>query len=246
MIRKKQGSIEWLEFELLADIPNLLHGVLLRHGGVSAIPFDSLNLGGGVGDAEEAIAANYSRVREIFPFEKLFSGRQTHGIHLLEVPLEDSQIEKSCDGLITSVPNIGLLIKQADCQAAIFYDPMRQLVANIHCGWRGSVQNIYAKTVAKMGGCPKNLLVCISPSLGPMAAEFKNYLKELPPAFFPFQRRPTYFDFWAISRMQLEEAGVLPHHIEIAEMCTYTNPADFFSYRRDRITGRQGTLVGFL
>lgn len=243
MIRKKRGAVEWLEFELLADDPHIVHGVFLRHGGVSKAPFDSLNVGG---DDAEAKQSNRNILCETLCIEKLISGKQTHGIHIMEVPSENSQLEESCDGLITDKKDLGLLIQHADCQAAIFYDPVKRLVANVHCGWRGSVQNIYARTVKKMGGRPENLLVCISPSLGPTAAEFKNYASELPATFFPFQVRANYFDFWAISRAQLEMAGVLPHHIQIAGMCTYSNAEDFFSYRRDKITGRNGTVVALI
>lgn len=246
MIRKKRGSVEWLEFELLAGYPYLVHGCFLRHGGVSKGAFHSLNVGGGTGDDPKAIEHNRQILSEIMGVDSLIGGKQTHGTHLIECPSEDPQLELSCDGLITRHSHLGLLIKHADCQAAIFFDPTRYLIANVHCGWRGNVQNIYAKTVAQLGGDPKNLLVCISPSLGPTAAEFKNYAQELPSSFFPFQSSPTYFNLWEISRAQLKAAGILPQHIQIAEMCTYLNADDFYSYRRDKNTGRHGTLVALI
>lgn len=245
MIRKKKDGIEWLEFELLADFPHLIHGVFLRVGGASDFPFDSLNLGDATGDHHVHVTHNRRRICEVFCLERLIFGKQTHGDVVLEVPADDHKLRISCDGLITKVPNIGLAIQHADCQAAIFYDPIEKIIANVHCGWRGSVQNIYAKTVSQLGSRPENLLVCISPSLGPTAAEFIHYQRELPPSFFSFQIRPTYFDFWTISRMQLQQAGVLPHHIEIANICTVSNPKEFFSYRREKKTGRNATVVGF-
>lgn len=246
MIRKKAGAVEWLEFELLSDIPTLVHGVFTRHGGISASPYSSLNLGGGSGDDPSTIARNRALMLDALNIKQMVSGYQTHGVEIFEVPTDNPQVNQSCDGLITSAANLGLLIKHADCQAAIFYDPTRRLIANVHCGWRGSVQNIYAKTVKRLGGRPENLLVCISPSLGPERAEFKNYATELPASFLSFQHKPTYFDFWQISRAQLEEAGVLPHHIQIAEICTYSNTADFFSYRREKITGRNASIVALI
>ncbi len=244
MIRKEKEGIQWLEFELLTDIPHVIHGVFLRRGGVSDPPFDSLNLGNTTGDEQTKVAYNRQRILGVLSLEKLIFASQIHGNEIIEVPSEDLTVRRSCDGLITRLPNIGLAIQHADCQAAIFYDPIQKIIANVHCGWRGSIQNIYAKTIMQLRSQPENLLVCISPSLGPTAAEFIHYQTELPTSFFPFQVNLAHFDFWAISRMQLQQAGILPHHIEIASLCTVSNPRDFFSYRREKKTGRNATVVG--
>lgn len=246
MLRKKSGSIEWLEFEQLADIPFLRHAVLLKHGGESEGPFSSLNFGGGTGDDPEKITRNREKVRSLFGFEELVSGKQCHGVIVKSVPIGE---DEECDGLVTTQKKKALVIKQADCQAAIFYDPINHAIANVHCGWRGNVGNIYAHTVDYMkkmvGSKPENLLVSISPSLGPCCSEFINFKKELPTSFLDFQERPTYFNLWEISRFQLQEKGILPNHIEIACICTFCNHKDFFSYRRDKPTGRNATIVGF-
>lgn len=142
---------------------------------------------------------------------------------------------------------LGLTILHADCQVALFYDPIQHAITVTHCGWRGSVQNIYQESIAAMrslyGTKAENLLVGISPSLGPSASQFIHYQRELPESFYPFQVKPLYFDFWAISKWQLRECGVLPHHIEIAEICTYSHPEDFFSYRRIKTSGRHATIA---
>jgi len=246
MIRKKQGEIEWLEFELFAEFPNLAHGIFLRHGGVSEGPYHSLNLGGASGDRPERVEENRRRVLRALNVEKWASGKQVHGSEVVWV--EDAEQHLGdCDALITDKPNIGLLIKHADCQAAILYDPVRHAVANEHSGWRGNVKNIYQATVQKMeqafGTRPEDLLVGIAPSLGPDRSEFVHYKVELPEEFWPFQIRPQYFDLWSIARNQFEIAGVLSNHIEIASICTYDNEQDFFSFRREKISGRNGTLV---
>lgn len=245
MIRCKKDNVEWLEFEQLQEFPEIIHGVFLRHGGVSEAPYTSLNCGGGCGDANEIIDENRRIVREILGIKKLISSKQVHGDQVLAVPAEPADLE--CDGLVTSEADVGLLIKHADCQAAIFYDPIRKVIANVHCGWRGSVANIYAKTIehlVRRFHCKAaDLIVCISPSLGPEKAEFINHRFELPPAFYPFQIRENYFDFWEISKMQLRSCGVLDQHIEVAGLCTYAGENDFFSHRREKKTGRHGTVV---
>jgi len=224
MIRRKKENIQWLEFELLQPFPEVVHGVFTRHGGLSFTEEGSLSL-----------------VSKLLSLSSLEAPKQVHSDVVEIVPPKGE-----CDGLITAERGVGLLIRHADCQAAIFFDPKQKVIANVHCGWRGNVQNIYAKTMKKLKelGCkPEDLLVCISPSLGPENAEFIHHEKELPESFRPFQVKENYFDFWKIAKMQLEEEGVLEKNIEIAKICTFSAEEDFFSYRRDTKTGRNATVV---
>jgi polyphenol oxidase len=246
MIRKKAGNVEWLEFELFADHPGLIHGIFLRHGGVSEGPFSSLNAGGRAGDDPQKTEMNRAQMKKALNIQHFVSGCQVHGDEVVWVKQSDQELG-DCDGLITQTQNLALMIKHADCQAAIFYDPIHHALGNVHCGWRGNVKNIYRNTVKKMGEIfgsrPEDLLVGISPSLGPNHSEFKNYKTEFPEEFWRFQVRPEYFDLWAIAKFQLESCGILPHHIQIAEICTFANDRDCFSYRRDKPTGNHATLA---
>lgn len=246
MIRKEKQGIHWLEFELLADLPYLRHGVFLRHGGHSQGLYTSFNLCPYVGDNLQHVAANLSDAVDIMGVSKFIWGQQHHGKMIADA--NDANLR--CDGLTTATPKQGLLIHHADCQAAIFVDPVQRAIANVHSGWRGSVQNIYAEAVAYMQrhyqSHPADLLVCISPSLGPQNAEFIHYRQELPEAFWEFQVKPNYFDFWAISTMQLKQCGVLDHHIQIAGISTYAHPEDYYSYRYSKIRGGHGTVVALL
>lgn len=245
MLRKKRGSLEWLEFNLFQEFPDVKHAVFLRHGGLSEGPFTSLNAGGGTGDDEKNIDLNRAKMRKHLGCKTLVSGKQVHGIQVQLAPLEKGNEE--CDGLITQAKNAGLFIKHADCQAVIFYDPIEKAVGCIHAGWRGNIQNIYGQAIAKMrqefGSKPENIFVGISPSLGPCCGQFIHYEREIPQQFWSFQIRPLYFDLWEMARTQLLQAGILPHHLEIAPICTFCNPADFYSYRRDKPTGRNATVV---
>jgi YfiH family protein len=250
MQRHARNGLEWLEFDLLAGIEALKHAVFLRQGGQSQGYFNGLNTSFDVGDVKSAVQANLARIQLEISSGKLFWAKQCHGTHIAHIQNNSSQESSNCDALATQERNLTLLIKHADCQATIFYDPINHAVANVHAGWRGSVLNIYANTIAWMqkrfGSKPSELLVCISPSLGPQEAEFIYYQKELPEEFWQFQVRPNYFDFWAISQHQLQQAGILAHHIETACISTYPNPQDYFSYRRDKITGRHATCVTLL
>ncbi len=240
MIRRKKESIEWLEFEQFQEFPELIHGVTLRHGGVSRDSYSSLNIGGGSGDDPELIAQNRKLFQECLGVGEVFAATQVHGNRVEWVDSTSGRLE--CDGLITKERGFPLLIKHADCQAALIYDPMNKVIGALHSGWRGSVGNIYGEAISAFDK-PENLLVCISPSLGPCHAEFVNYKTELPEDFLEFQVSPNYFDFWQITKRQLLDAGVLDHHIEFANLCTFSEKDDFFSFRREKKTGRHGTVI---
>ncbi len=226
----------------------LCGGFFSRHGGVSPAPFDSLNVSYGVGDDTFLVAANRRRIKECLGLRVLISVRQVHGDRILSLAEEqDCDVEHDgYDALITNQPGVGLMIQQADCQAVVLFDPVCRIVANLHAGWRGSVVNLIGKTIGRMtldfGTDPSRLEVAISPALGPCCAEFVHFCRELPPEFHADQVRPMYFDFWAISRKQLQAAGVPAAHIRTAAVCTRCDP-NYFSYRREGTTGRSATVI---
>lgn len=247
MIRKTHNGIHWLEFEILSEFPKLKHGVFLRHGGVSQGKYMSLNLCYGVGDDPANVTSNHAKVKDVLGMPRLYWASQVHGKKILNVDTTWDNNDAECDALCTNHLNKAIMIHHADCQAAIMYDPVHHAVANIHCGWRGSVQNIYAEAVQWMqhayGSKPQDLFVGISPSLGPENAEFIHYRQELPEHFWEFQIKPTYFDFWAISVEQLQQCGLLRNHIQIAGISTYAHPEDYYSYRFAKVRGGHGTIA---
>ncbi len=249
MIRKNANGVEWLEFEIFANEPGLVHGVFLRHGGVSEGPYGSLNAGGRTADRAENVQENHRRILQSLNLPRFAACRQVHGNGVVVLGDETQKLDEH-DGMITQRTDLALMILHADCQAAIFYDPVHKVLANVHSGWRGNVKNIYRATVEKMrevfGSRPQDLLVGVSPSLGPRHSEFINYQTEFPEEFWRFQFSPNYFDLWKVARAQLEECGILPHHIQIAEICTFSNPQDYFSYRRDKVIGHHATLAGLV
>lgn len=238
---------------LTSQLLQVPHGLFTNLAGVSSPPYASLNLGYHVGDQVPLVAENRRRVREVLGLEHLATTQQVHGDRVLVVNgVPDEQDHPGYDALITDQPGIGLVVQQADCQAVLLWAVQRQVVAAIHCGWRGSVLNIIGKTIRCLettyGVSPGELRAVLSPSLGPCCGEFTNYQRELPTWMHTYQVRPNYFDFWLISRRQLEEAGVLAAHIEVAGLCTRCDQR-FFSYRRactetNGTTGRQGSIIG--
>ncbi|MGQ9921014.1 MAG: polyphenol oxidase family protein [Desulfobacca sp.] len=251
MIRRQQHGLVWLEWPLLDGFAELQHRIFTRHGGVSLAPYASLNLSYGVGDDPARVGRNRALVREAMGLAELISVGQIHGSNTLI--LTDRQkvaaagAVEGIDILITNLPEVGLLIKQADCQAVALYDPEHRVIANIHCGWRGNVQNVIGQAVRQLqevfGSRPAALYAGISPSLGPCCAALQNFRRELPPEFWRYQVRPTYFDLWQLSVDQLLAAGLVRSRIQLAGLCSRCQAEDFFSYRREKVTGRNGTVV---
>jgi polyphenol oxidase len=245
-------------FNRLSAVPGLVYGVFTRHGGVSPPPFDTLNVAFNCGDSSDGVKENLLRIRRELGGPKLVFSRQVHGdtINVVdETLLEQSPPDAPFvqappgDALVTRLPGIALMVKVADCQAILLVDPVRGVIANVHSGWRGSVQDLATKTVRIMekrfGSAPKDLLAAVSPSLGPCCGELIHYEQELPRELWPFQVRPLHFDFWAITRSQLQGAGLLPEHIEVAGRCTRCETRDFFSYRGEKITGRMAAVLAW-
>jgi YfiH family protein len=241
-------------FRRLGECPGLQHAVFTRLGGVSSAPFASLNVSYDTKDDAGRVRENLRRVRAATGSASLVYARQAHGVTLLALHAQapvDPEIPyplEGIDGFVSSVPGLVMMVKVADCQGVLLFDPSRRVAAVIHAGWRGSVLNIVGKAVRLMAAefqCrPADVIAGISPSLGPCCAEFRNWRHELPESFLPYQVRPTYFDFWGITRAQLMEAGVPGDNIEIAGLCTRCHPDVFYSYRGEGRTGRFAVTTG--
>lgn len=222
------------------------YGLFARHGGASDAPYDSLNVGMYVGDQPKTVATNRQQVQKAMRTSTLLSARQVHGlgVYCLTEPLNEDREVDGFDALVTDIPDVGLMIQQADCQAVLLFDPRREVIAAIHCGWRGSVLQIVPQVIEVMahnyGTISTDLQAVISPSLGPCCAEFVNYKSELPPGFLQFMAGDNHFDFWQITRAQLTEAGLAQANIQTAGHCTCCSE-DYFSYRRATRQGGEPT-----
>lgn len=224
-----------------------------RYGGVGAAPFNSMNVSHGVGDSEKTVFENRRRIQKKSGSSSLLSAKQVHGdrIYCLTSPIDSNREIDSVDALITDQKGVGLMVQQADCQAVLLFDPVKNVVAAVHCGWRGNVTNILGKVIHRMiagfAVNPEELLVAVSPSIGPCCGEFVNYKKELPVEFRAFMVQEYYFDFWQVSKYQLISAGVVESNIAVAGICTCCSKK-YFSYRRstrisDGMTGRNCSVI---
>ncbi|PID71499.1 MAG: copper oxidase [Desulfobulbus propionicus] len=222
-----------------------------RHGGSGSAPYNSLNLSFSVGDTDANVLANRDTVQKALGIDTLCSVHQTHSDNVIVIDDACQNEIPGYDALITAQKGVGLLIQQADCQAVLFHDPVTGSIGAAHSGWKGSVQNIIAQTIRAMrvhfGSKPTDMTAVISPSLGPCCAEFIHYREELPQWMHGYQVKANFFDFWAISKKQLLDAGVPEMQIDITRICTKCN-VEFFSYRRSvqkgqQATGRNGSII---
>lgn len=252
MLHQSQTSNRFAPYYYFPEV-NISHGMFYKDGGFSGGFFSSLNLGFFSKDNDSHIQKNSEKVKHTLSINHLYYAKQVHGVKVHIVNSDNQQTITECDSLITNQKGVGLLVQQADCQAIMLFDPKRKVIANIHSGWRGSVQNIAKATVEAMVihfQCdPTDVCALISPSLGPCCGEFKNYKMELPKIFWRFQEKENYFNFWDVTKWQLMEAGLSKERIHSANICTVCNTS-FFSYRRFKKehpeqveTGRNASVI---
>jgi len=238
------------QFDSLIKRARLAHRVCTRHGGISEPPYDTLNTSFGEGDRAENIKANLRIVMAAVGATRLAFMNQLHGKRVSVLRRDNFRdLNGAIDGdaIITDVTDLALMVKQADCQAVILFDPVKRVIANIHCGWRGNTHDIIASVVNRMiavFACKaSDMWAAIGPSLGPCCAEFVTHKQIFPKSFDRFMIRKNYFDLWEISRWQRLEAGLKKENIEIAGICTRCRTDLFFSYRDEGTTGRFATVV---
>ena len=227
-----------------------------RHGGVSAAPFDSLNLAWAGGDEPEAMAENHRRVLSDFApgagLETLAQLSQVHGRDVAVVgaegPAHDvhGHLHAVGDGLVTTQPGVSLMVRAADCVPVLLADANGAVVGAAHCGRPGLVVGIVPATVAAMrdlGAGP--LTAWLGPSVCGRCYEVPQQLQDDVAAVEPESRATTSWgtpslDVAAGVRAQLARDGV-----EVVDLsrCTRESP-DLFSYRRDGPrSGRQAGIV---
>lgn len=231
---------------LLARFP---HGFTTRQGGASPAPWDSLNLGGAVGDDPERVAENWRRLERTtgLAFARV---RQVHGARVLRAEAPGAPVEEA-DAVWTTTPGVAACVSVADCVPVLLADPGTGAVAAVHAGWRGTVARIVAEAVAVLhreaGAAPSRLLAAIGPSIGPCCYEVSPELA----ARFRAEIGPVTsgdaaprLDLWESNRRILVAAGVAPERIERLGRCTSCERDLFFSHRRD--AGRTGRQMAFI
>ncbi|MGD9159965.1 MAG: polyphenol oxidase family protein [Desulfobacteraceae bacterium] len=247
---KTPGDIFYYCFPGLTKYNSLCHRIYTRNHGYSNHPCKSLNISYAVNDDPACVYQNLMLIQQNTGAERLVHMNQQHGKNIISLKY-GNKIESDkvfdADALITDIPSVAIMVKQADCQGVILFDPVESAVAVVHSGWKGSTLNILGETVKRMVNdfncSPENIEAGIGPSLGPCCAEFKTYKDIFPEHFQKHMVGEFNFDFWTISKMQLIDAGLKKESIEKTGICTKCRTDIFFSYRGEGITGRFATVA---
>ncbi len=252
MLKKNVQGTEFYQFRHLAACSEITHGHFTRKGGISTGSYQSLNIGTNVDDDPKKVTANRKRVLTVAGGKTLISVHQVHGKKAVQHKAGAEPVSPftEADAIVTDQRGAVILVQTADCQSIIIYDPVQNVVAGIHSGWKGSLLNIISSTVGVMseeyGSVPADMLAGIGPSLGPCCSEFINYRTEIPEEFWGYKDDMNHFDFWKLSEDQLHAKGVARPNIQVSQLCTKCNQDLFFSYRRDKVTGRLANIISII
>ncbi len=224
--------------------------VTTRMGGVSASPFDSMNLALHVEDDPVSVATNRKLVASNIAAEfewqwlKQVHGRQVHAMKTV-------QDELTGDGLTTQTPGLVCCIMTADCLPVLLCNMEGTEVAIAHGGWRGLADSILSSTLAAMESAPDSLLAWLGPAIGPeyfeVGVEVRDRFlrlddsEEMAMHFAPAAGGKYLANLYGIARRQLDLLGV--QHVYGGTYCTFRDADLFFSYRRDGVTGRQLSAI---
>jgi YfiH family protein len=176
---------------------------------------------------------------------KVITKKETQGWKTLESAIED------CDALITNQKNIMLTILTADCVPILLLDTKQNVIAVVHAGWKGTEQKILFKTIAKMkevfNSNPKDILASIAPSIGKCCYEVDwnvaKHFKEIKGAYEDRGKKKM-LDLPYINKIQLIQAEVDEHNIELSNICTACNVENYFSYRKEKgCSGRFMSMI---
>lgn len=217
-----------------------------RRGGISAPPYQSLNLGDHVGDTPTAVAANRARLRACLPAEPLWL-RQVHGARCVDAAAASPGV--AADAAFTRTPGVVCAVLTADCLPVLLCDVDATAAAAAHAGWRGLAAGVVEATIAAMGVPGERLMAWLGPAIGPQSFEVgaevrAAFLAHSAQAASAFVARPDgkwWCDIYALTVQRLKALGVC--RIAGADFCTVREPQRFFSYRRDGTTGRMASLI---
>jgi YfiH family protein len=223
--------------------------ITTRSGGVSSGPYASMNPADHVGDEADAVMKNRALLRELLPNEPHWL-KQVHGtgVHLAGEFLSAAPPE--ADACASRMPGAVCAVLTADCLPLLLCDEAGTAVGAAHAGWRGLCAGVIEHTVEAMGVPGERLLAYLGPAIGPMAFEVGEDVREafmrVDPAaagaFIPGAMAGKWLaDIYLLARQRLARAGVT--RVFGGGACTYSDSQRFFSYRRDRATGRLASLI---
>ena len=248
MLRRTNNGLVTYHFQRLTT-EGLAHAIFTRLGGVSREPFATLNVSRSVGDDETAVAQNLARIYaslSLIP-EQVATAHQVHSNRVAVIAAQDGgKLVPATDALVTDTPDLALLLRSADCQPIILYDPDHIALGLVHAGWRGLAQGIALRAVETMHEAfntePSDLLAGLGPAIGRCCYTVGDDVASALGYALPDWRKVMTLDpsgtGWrldlpAANAQQLAAAGVPARNMEQAGLCTGCHNDEFFSHRAD-------------
>jgi len=229
-----------------------------RLGGMSQAPYDFLNLGDHVGDSPELVSRNRNLLRAHLPSNPIWLQQ----IHSTIVSTPDQRIEMIgqpivADAIISITPNEVLTIMTADCLPILFAANDGSIIGAAHAGWKGLCAGILENTVSAMlSVCPhlksSDLYAYMGPAIGP---KFYEVGEDVYSAFqassigiekgdfqdMPNRKGKYLANLYSIATNRLLAVGL--KQVDGGQMCTFSDPEHFYSYRRNAVTGRFASMI---
>lgn len=252
------NGIRYLSFNIFPK--EVVQAIFTRRGGLSLEPWNSLNVGGTVGDEQERVRENRYRSFAALGRDRqsMFDVWQVHSADIVIANVAHPRLDKppefKADGIVTKNPDVTLFMRFADCTPILLYDPIVRSVGIVHAGWQGTVKRAAAAAIKTMqtafGSRPADILAAIGPAIGPDHYEVgADVIEQVNLSFgidairlLENRDGRTYFDLWAANTLVIEQAGV--SQVEVSGLCTACHPDDWFSHRGQKgKTGRFGALI---
>lgn len=222
-----------------------------RWGGVSAAPYEELNLGGAVGDDPEAVRTNRETAAKSLGLDpgQVVWMNQVHGndVAVVDEPWGDRPVPE-VDAIVTARRGLALAVLTADCTPVLLADPVAGIAAAAHAGRPGMVAGVVpaaVRAMAELGADPARIVARTGPAVCGRCYEVPETMRAEVAAVEPAARAETSWGTPAVDvsagvHAQLARAGVRDR--VQSPVCTLES-VDHFSYRRDRTTGR---LAGYV
>lgn len=248
---------------MTSDKISARHMFTTRTGGVSSGVYESWNLGENRGDEIECVRENYRRAGEIMGCgtDDFAVTRQVHGTQVRIVSDADRHVIGSghavdCDGLVTNLKGLPLMIYIADCVPVLLHDADAGVIAAVHCGWKSSVADILGVTVKKMeslGAKAENIRAAIGASIGKCCFEcdddvpraVESYLGgDTEGLFEKKENGKTHVDLRMANARRLLQLGLKSENIDVSDECTMCMPEKYWSHRAtDGVRGSMAAAI---
>jgi polyphenol oxidase len=228
-----------------------------RDGGQSKKKFASLNMAYHVGDNRSDIYQNRMKLLEALRLDKslrINACNQIHGTDILIIEDKETAFSsKNADGIITDKKNTPIMVMGADCNLIIFADIKKKVIGSIHAGWKGTLKKILIHALeifkAKYNSKEQDILIYFGPSIRGCCYEVTElFLKKFISKFgdgdyyVKGSHNEIRMDLAKLNKMQVLKYGIPLKNIIDSGKCTHCDE-NFFSYRRNKNTGRQAAIA---